>query len=276
MNIKLIALDMDGTTLRDDKTMSPKTTEVLRAAQARGIFIVPTTGRPKHMIPKPILDVGSIRYAITSNGASVFDLKDDSALYTNLMTQQEADNIMGFLTQYDLFVEAYCEGRSYTGKKSLQLIHTFKDFPQIYIDIIMQSQTFVDDLPSFLKKEKKRIEKINIPYMEPQVHAELIEKLGGMKEYAITSSFLQNLEINRASANKGEALGHLCQRLGIRAEQVMAFGDGSNDLEMLQFAGCAVAMQNAVEHLKPIADFVTCTNEQDGVAYAIEKFIDLN
>lgn len=276
MNIKLIALDMDGTVLRNDKTISPKTVEVLRAVQAHGIMIVPTTGRPKKVIPQPILDVGAIRYAITSNGASIIDLESDSILYSNIMTRQETDKIITFLAGYDIFVEAYCEGDSYTDKKSLRLIPTFKDFPPIYLEMIMKSQTFIDDMPAFIKKEEKRLEKINIPYMEPEMYTEILSKLCGMKEYAITSSFLQNIEINRATANKGEALGHLCKHLGLRAEQVMAFGDGSNDLEMLQFAGFAVAMQNAIEPLKPLASFITRSNEEDGVAYAIEKFIDLN
>jgi len=276
LDIKLIALDMDGTTLRDDKTMSQRNTKVLQAAQARGIQIVPTTGRPKKMIPKPILDVGAIRYVITSNGASVCDLEDNSILYSNLMTEQESVKLIDFLAGYNLFVEAYCEGGSYTDRKDLPLISTFKNFPQIYIDIIMESQTFVDDMPGFLKRENKRIEKVNIPYLEPEVYVELIEKLRSMKEYAITSSFLQNIEINRATANKGEALGRLCGHLGIRPEQVMAFGDGSNDFEMLKFAGCGVAMQNAIEPLKPVADFITRTNEEDGVAYAIQKFLDFN
>jgi len=275
LNIKLIALDMDGTVLRTDKTISPKTMEVLRAAQARGIHIVPTTGRPRKMIPQPILDVGSIRYAITSNGASLADLVTDSILYSNIMTRQETDHIISFLAGYNLFVEAYCEGDSYTDKENLKLIPTFKDFPPIYVEMIMRSQTFIEDMPGFIKRENKRLEKINVPYLEPGVYEEVLAKLLTMKDYAITSSFLENIEINRATANKGEALGHLCKLLGIPAEQVMAFGDGSNDLEMLQFAGFGVAMGNAIEPLRPLANYITRSNEEDGVAYAIEKFIDL-
>jgi Cof subfamily protein (haloacid dehalogenase superfamily) len=273
LDIKLIALDMDGTVLKDDKNISKKTVEALRAAQERGILIVPATGRPKKMIPERIFDVGAIRYAITSNGACVYDLAEDSVFYSNLMTEQESTKLIDFLSGYDLFVEAYCDGGSFTDEKSRRLIASFTDFPQLYIDMIMKTQTFIEDMPGFLKKGKKRVEKVNIPYMDPHIGLEVHEKLSGMKEYALTSSFLQNIEINRASANKGEALGYLCQSLGIQPEQVMAFGDGSNDIEMLQFAGMGVAMQNAIEPLKPIANFITRSNQEDGVAYAIEQFI---
>lgn len=276
MNIKLIALDMDGTVLRDDKTISNKNTEVLRAAQARGILIVPTTGRPKKMIPQPIMDVGNIRYAITSNGASVYDLKEETVLYTNTMTEQESAKLLDFLSGYNVLVEAYCDGNSYTDKKAFPLISTFKGYPQIYIDLIYESQTFIEDMPGFMKREHKQVEKVNIPYMDKAMCKDLLEKLGNMKEYALTSSFFENIEINRASSNKGDGLGHLCKQLGILPEEVMAFGDGDNDFEMIKFAGCGVVMQNAVEPLKPLADFVTLTNEEDGVAYAIEKFIPLH
>ncbi|WP_444658916.1 Cof-type HAD-IIB family hydrolase [Caproiciproducens sp. R2] len=276
MDIKLIALDMDGTVLKTDKTVSPKTVRILRAAAARGIELVPATGRMRKMIPKEMLDVGSIRYAITSNGASAVDLEKDRVIYANQMTAEESDWIIDFLMPYHVMVEAYAEGHSYIDKQHYSLLSTFRDYPPVLRDMILKYQTFVEDLPGFLKKNGLCLEKINIPFMEEDVRRELVEKLTQKKEYAITASFGNNLEINAAATSKGDALSHLSAMLGISPEQVMAFGDERNDLQMLKFAGCGVAMGNGHESVRQIADYVTLTNEEDGVAHAIEKLLDIH
>lgn len=276
MNIKLIALDMDGTALKSDKTMSPKTYKALRAAAARGILLVPSTGRMKQMIPKPMLDVGSIRYAITSNGASVIDLEEDRILYSNQMTENQTNRIIDFLMPYNVLIEAYSQGNSYVDKRHRNLLPTFLEYPKILMDLILKYQVFVEDLPKFLSDNHMCLEKIHIPFMEPDVHDELVKKLGEMKEFSITSSFNNNIEINSVSTSKGDALGHLCEMLGISAEEVMAFGDERNDLQMLEFVGCGVAMENGHESVKQIADYVTRSNDKDGIAYALEKFLDIS
>lgn len=271
MNYKLIALDMDGTALTTEKTMSPKTTRVLRAAVKRGILVVPATGRVRKLIPQPILDVGSIRYAITANGASILDLEKDTVLYENLLTEEQTNRLIDYLMGCNVLVEAYAGGDSYVDKKHLALVSTFHDYPQIYVDMILKHQTFVDDLPKFLKEGKKRVEKVNLPYMEADVRDKIWKKLSEKNEYALTSSFNNNIEINGATANKGDGLRHLCEKLGIKPEEVIAFGDETNDLDMLEFAGCGVAMQNGCEKAKQAADFVTLSNDEDGIPYALEK-----
>nr|WP_319489510.1 Cof-type HAD-IIB family hydrolase [uncultured Caproiciproducens sp.] len=275
MNIKLIALDMDGTALKSDKTMSPKTVKTLRAAAAKGIWIVPSTGRMRQMIPQPMLDVGSIRYAITSNGASVVDLEEDRILYSNQMTEDQTNQIIDFLMPYHVLVEAYSQGNSYVDKEHSGLLPTFRDYPKILMDLILKYQIFVENLPQYLKSNHMCLEKINIPFMEPDVHDELVKRLGEMKEFSITSSFNNNIEINSVSTSKGDALSHLCELLGISAGEVMAFGDERNDLQMLEFAGCGVAMANGHESVKQIADYVTRPNDEDGIAYALKKFLDI-
>jgi Cof subfamily protein (haloacid dehalogenase superfamily) len=265
---------MDGTTLQDDKNISAKNMQVLRAAQARGILIVPATGRPKKLIPEAIFNVGGIRYCVTSNGASVYDYQQNKLIYSNMMTQEESEKLIQFLSSNNLFVEAYSGGESYTDIKSKALLSGFKNFPKVYMDFILEAQTFVEDLPAFLKRENMQVEKINIPYIEPEQCVGVLEQLREMKEYTLTSSFFNNIEINHAGTSKGDALSHLCNRLGIRPEQVMAIGDGDNDMEMLKFAGCGVAMKNGIDRLKSIADYITLSNEEDGVAYAIERLID--
>ncbi len=274
MNIKLIALDMDGTVLRTDKTISDRNIEVIRKAAEKDILIVPATGRMAGMIPKQILDLGCVRYALTSNGASVVDLEKNKVVYSNLMTKQETEYIINFLSQYNILFECFAEGKSYSDLKFKDKIKDFADYPQIFKDMIMNSQNFVENIPDYMKSNDLRLEKINIPYMTEELNRELNEKLGKMKEFAITSSFLNNIEINRVSSNKGDGLSNLCKYLNIDAENVMACGDQLNDLQMLKIAGCSVAMGNGADEVKKVAKFETLTNDEDGVAYAIEKYVD--
>lgn len=271
MIIKLIALDLDGTVLRTDKTVSERNLRVIRAAVAKGIIVLPATGRMKKMIPDLFSPREGIRYAVTSNGASVLDLRDGAVLYSNRMTMEQSNRILRMLSSYGLLIEAYCDGLSYANREALEALPDY-NLPKSYYDLIMQSQIFVDDLPGFLEKRGRPLEKINLPYVPEEFREELEGRLNCMEEYGVTSSYMSNIEINAASASKGDGLRHLCKQLEISPSQVMAVGDSSNDVSMLEYAGVSVAMGNALEPVKRTAKFVTRDNDDDGVAYAVEKF----
>lgn len=271
MVIKLIALDLDGTVLRTDKTVSERNLRAIRSAVSRGIIVLPATGRMAKMVPELFSPLEGIRYAITSNGASVLDLRDGTVLYSNLMTMGQSNRILKMLSSYGLLIEAYCDGVSYANREALEELPDY-NLPKSYYDMVMKSQIFVEDLPGFIKRRNRPLEKINLPYVPEESREELEGRLECMEEYSVTSSFLSNIEINAATASKGDGLGHLCKRLEISPSQVMAVGDSSNDVSLLEYAGVSVAMGNASEPVRRVAKFVTRDNDDDGVAYAIEKF----
>ncbi|XOQ44812.1 MAG: 5-amino-6-(5-phospho-D-ribitylamino)uracil phosphatase YcsE [Clostridium sp.] len=272
MNIQLIAFDLDGTVLRDDKTISPRTLSALREAVSRGIQIVPATGRFEKMVPKEVLCLPGIRYLLTCNGARVVDLSNQSVIYSRTMTLPDALKLVRFLVSRGYFVEAYCAGVSYADSTALPALHA-AGLPEEFFRYIDASQTFVDDLLSFLERQGKPIEKFNIPYVPAEERERLKKEILALGPYSITSSGLINLEINDAAANKGDGLLNLCKKLGVGMESVMAFGDGDNDRNMLKAAGLGIAMGNAEPEIQRDADAVTATNEEDGVACAIEKYI---
>lgn len=122
-------------------------------------------------------------------------------------------------------------------------------------------------------KQKNCAEKINVFLADLSDKESLREELSSVEGLAISSSMYNNLEINAEAATKGNALLWLADHLGIPREETMAFGDGENDISMLKAAGTGVAMGNASDHVKAAADEVTLTNEQDGVAAAIQTWI---
>lgn len=271
MVIKLIALDLDGTLLKTDKTISKRNTAAIRSAVKRGILVLPATGRMVKMVPSLFNAAEGFRYAITSNGASVLDLRNSTVLYSDLMTMEQSLHILRMLSSYGLLIEAYCDGRSYANREALAELSDY-NLPKSYYDLIMNSQIFVENLTKYIERRNRPLEKINLPYVPEELRGELTARLECMEEYSVTSSYMSNIEINAAEASKGNGLRHLCKRLEISPSQVMALGDGSNDISLLEYAGCSVAMGNASDPVKRVAKFVTHANDDDGVAYAIEKF----
>ena len=223
------------------------------------------------MIPRAVRKIPGIRYAITSNGASVLDLERGAALYENLMTREESDWIVRFFVGKGYLTEAYCGGVSYANVEEFPKLLEQK-LPGDLYDYIRESQTFVENLPGFLRERGMRIEKVNVPFVPEQEMEPLRREVLASKAYAITCSGTVNLEIGAASTNKGDGLRHLCERLGVGADRVMAVGDQDNDVEMLRFAGLGVAMGNAARVALDAADEVTASNDEDGVAIAVERY----
>lgn len=272
MKIKLIAADLDGTTLRTDKTVSRRTVSAIRAARDRGCLFVPATGRIAKMMPKQLLAIPGIRYAVTSNGAAVRDFETGSVLFANLMSMESSNKIVRLISETGLLAEAYCEGLSYADRDALGRLRKLNP-PEEVLRYVLESQSFVDDLPGFIAARNVPLEKINVPYVPDEMRGGLYRKLGAMKEYCVYSSSFVNLEVNAAGCSKGNALRRLCALWNIDPSQVMAVGDSDNDASMLRLAGLSVAMGNAENGILSLADYKTETNDKDGVARAIEKFV---
>ncbi len=271
MKIKLIAVDMDGTVLRTDKTVSARTLAALQKAAGCGCIVVPASGRVACNLPKEVVSISGIRYAVTSNGASVVDLREKAPVYSDLMDAETSCRLPERLLSAGYFTEAYCGGVSYSERNALGgLIHLHP--PEILLNFILHSQIFVDGLPGYLASHGFRLEKINVPYLPREEAALLRGKLEQSGKYAVCSSAPDNVEINRAGCSKGKALKSLCGMLGVRREEVLAVGDGGNDLSMLRFAGVGVAMRNSSPGALAAADFVTAGNDEDGAALAVERF----
>ena len=270
MTIQLIAVDMDGTVLRTDKSVSPRTASALRRAAERGCTVVPASGRVAANLPQDVVSIPGVRYAVTSNGASVVDLSDRRTVFSNPMGGETPD-LLRRLLRRGFFTEAYCEGRAYSDRTAFEVLLR-RNPPEELLRFIRASQIFVDDLPGYLELHGKPVEKINIPFLSREERAALSRQLEAAGRYTLCSSLWGNLEINRAGCSKGKALERLAAMLGIRREEILAVGDGGNDVEMLRFAGVGVAMGNASPDAAAAADCATASNDDDGAALAVEKF----
>lgn len=274
MDIRLIALDMDGTTLQKDyMSISQRTRTALEAAIARGIHVVPSTGRILGQLPESVTSIPGINYAVTSNGAAVTNLNSGEVISSNYLGSGSVKKIIKTLTRRDLFCEIYHKGQSYGEWRYFDMMAERNDLSKDLITFIRTKAKKVDNVLDFTMSHASEIEKINIPLLSENNHRVLWQKFSQIHGVTLTKAIANNIEVNHRSANKGAGLKQLCRILNLEPGNVMAIGDSDNDLRMLEFAGFSVAMGNASEDVKAIANHVTLPFDEDGVAQAIEKFV---
>lgn len=271
--IGLIALDLDGTLLDSHKVLSERNYKALEAAARKGIAIVPTTGRFFSGMPKAILELPFLRYAITINGARVYDAREDAVLRQAEMPAALAVDIMTYLDGHGVAYDCYQDDWGWMTADTLAQAESFAP-DRYYLDLISRLRTPVPELKAYIGERGQGVQKVQAYFREDQtaLRGELLKTLGTrFPDTAVSSASPRNIEINSAGASKGKAMLALAEHLGLRQEQTMAFGDGLNDLSMLTMAGTGVAMANACPEALAAAPERTASCDEDGVALAIER-----
>lgn len=277
MSIKLIVTDLDGTFLNSNHiTIPQENIEAFKRAHDMGIKVAIASGRTKiltdYLTPQlPFLD-----YLITSNGACVYDLKTGKEVCSTLVNATQSVEIFDILNEYGLLYEIYFNGDCYMNSKSYSMFNADNVAPHIFA-LLKNFIKEVPDLSALLGD--KGMEKLNILTLSAKQRTEIEEKLSHIGEFSFASSFPKdecrdgNLEITHANSNKGYAVKCLAEALGLDSENVMCFGDGENDCTMLEFADYSFAMANGSEYAKKSAKFVADSNDDGGVAKAIQKYV---
>ena len=272
MAINLILSDLDGTLLRSDKSISPATYAALERAAAQGVTFVPSTGRFFAAIPPAARELPFARYYVCANGAQVYDAWEDRVLLRHEIGLEEARPVFDELDKLPVIWDCFADGGAYMDKGFYKRIDEYISDPVVN-RMVKEIRQPVEDLRAFLAQRGRSVQKIQMFFADmDRRRVELRRLAERFPEMAVASSIANNIELNAKKANKGEALRFLCRRLGLSVEQSMAFGDSSNDLSMIQAAGVGVAMGNADGELLAAADYVTDSNDNDGVAKAVEKF----
>ena len=271
-DIRLVALDLDGTVFNDKKEITPRTLAAICAACARGVAVLPATGRTASGIPTAFTSIPGVRYALTSNGASVVDLQTGEQLVNQPFKTEDALKIYDILAQGGGMMSIFIGGKSYTTRANAE--NHMDVVPENLKEYFRTTRIEVDDMHATLRKYAHEIEKYSMIYhdaAERDAAWHTVETVCPGVE--LTSSLPRNMEINAPGVTKGSGLLALAAHLGLTREQTMAVGDSGNDSAMLAAAGLGVAMGNATDDVKKIADVTTEDNNHDGVAAAIEKYV---
>ncbi|KGM98126.1 haloacid dehalogenase [Clostridium novyi A str. 4552] len=290
---KLIGIDIDGTLVKNDKTLSLKTIKTIEKARKKGIKIVLITGRPIEGLIRYTtkLNLNSDNdYGIACSGGLIQCLGNKHVLFESSITLKEFNYIYNVAKDLKITLNILSKDIILTPTLNLTTqIESFLsnismkvlDFNALKDDICINRVVYINENKKFTDHLMKIIERHNMEYTsstnyygnddlildENSLPNELI------KNFTVLKPSSGTLEIQEKGVNKGSSLKILGEKLGIKREEIIAIGDSGNDIDMIKYAGLGVAMGNAHEKVKEIADYVTYTNEEDGLAHVIEKFM---
>ena len=270
---KLIALDLDGTLLNSDKQLTPENAAALEKAASAGIEIVPATGRFYLGMPDFIRALPYVHYVIAINGAQIWDVRGKQSIQAAEIPWRRAIEIMEYLDTMPIIYDCYMDGWGWMTQALYDKAEQYA--ANIHsLDMIRNLRTPVPELKACLKERARGVQKIQIFFKDTELREKMLKKLPQeFPDLVVTTSIVNNIEINSREATKGVALKKLAAYLGIPTEQTMAFGDDTNDITMLRDAGVGVAMGNANEEVKKAADYVTLDCNNSGVAHAMQHFL---
>lgn len=275
--IQMIVTDLDGTLLYNESTLTDRTRKILELADVIGVLVVVATGRSVCQLPEAVLDTKGIRFIITSNGAVAIDLRENKKIMRTLISHENALRTLDIINGLEIphRFEINVDDHIYSERYFLEHIdemETDQSRKEGYDPHLIP----IEDAREFLTDGCKEVEKFNIFFRTVEDRNRGIELLKRYPFLSISYSLEKNIEVNDCRADKGSAIEFLAESLEICRENIIGFGDGTNDMSLLNAAGLAVATENAAHEVKEIADYVTLGNKQDGVAEVLEMLIRMD
>ena len=272
--VRMIAFDLDGTLLTTDKRLTDETRRTLEQAAEKGILLVPATGRPLTGMPAEVLGIPGVRYAVTANGARVVSTENGKILREKLISVEKARKVLDIYGEYDTLREIYYDGQGYMEAWQMEELDHYVPDPNM-AKYIRNTRKCVPDLMKKFRQENRAMDKVQAVFACAGEKEQAFHRIREIEGVVATGALSYNIEVNAGGINKGEALLWLAGELGIDREEILAFGDGANDADMIRMAGIGAAMEVSVPEVRAAADILAGSNDEDGVARAIQRFIDL-
>lgn len=268
--IKLIATDLDGTFLTDDKRISERNIRALKEAVDSGIVFVPATGRGLFTMPESVMKLDCLHYIITSNGAAIEDIKKGTTIYKKQLDSDLTRDIISYGLNLGIMVEIFIDGRAYTLNKFSRDLVGYGVNPR-FVNWLIDTRTMVENFDKIIENDTT-VENINLIFTDMRQRVEAYDHISGNYDVEVTNSIGNNLEVGAEGCSKGEALEFLARSLGITMSEVMSLGDNDNDRDMIERCGYGIAVGNADEKIKNSAKYIVSGNNCDGFAEAVYKF----
>ena len=264
---KLIALDMDGTLLNEEKRVTERTKKAIQAARDKGVTVVIATGRPIDGVTRYLeeLDMFTDKdYVLSYNGGLVLNTKSREVICKIGLLGEDVHYLYNLSKELGVNIHAFSEKNGLVTPKNSKYTEVEAEINNIKINEIDFNTIESDE--SFIKImmiDEPEILQNAVDYLPKEVY----------EKYTVVRSTPYFLEFLNKEVNKGTGVELLAKHLGIKREEIITMGDAGNDLHMIEYAGMGIAMGNAFEEVKAAANYITDTNEEDGVAKAIEKFV---
>lgn len=275
-SIRLALVDMDGTLLgKDQVRVSPRNLAALNAMHAKGIEIVPCTGRVVDMNPPQLLTLPYIRYFVSCHGARVYDRWEGRTLYEDIIPAEAAPRVLRAIEGQGLYAEIAADHTIYIEQALAEALDA-APVPAHHVWYMRDQRryTAVPSLSRHFEEHRLGIEKVNIygiPGSAQQSVFDAVTATGAIRH--TRGAAARDLEFSSKTLDKGKALAALMRELRIPYEETFAIGDSSTDYDAIRMAGIGVAMGNAPAPIQAVADAVTAPNTEDGFAQAVERFL---
>ena len=282
---KMIAIDIDGTLLNSKNELSENTKRVLKEASDRGVFVVLTSGRISKNIVNFCNQIGANKYLIAENGASIINLETGELEYSKYISKEIANKVIDVCEENSIYYMVYTQEELIVKNIKYMSLFFYKQNynPNARIKQVVAGRDYINSVDS-------NITKLMICDEDRSIYRSIINKLKEIKEIDIlpvphTSEKklivdgeekiirYSYADISAKGANKWTAVEYLANKLGIKKNEIIAIGDNINDMHMIYNAGLGVAMSNGSPYVKKVANKVAPSNDNDGVAQIVEKYV---
>lgn len=271
MAVKCIALDLDGTTLINDRSTTDKNIQAIKRAVNKGVHIVVASGRCFYSLPDFLKQLGCIEYAITSNGAAVYDYINEDCIMKSTLPYSAIEKIFELTKNINVTYEAFIDGKGFAPAEYIADPAAF-GVAQGYIDYIKQTREGTDDFKGLLYNNKYNIDSFDVIFSDKSLFKTSFELFNkSIDGVYFTSSGSDRIEISSENAGKHNGLKFVLERIGVSPDETAAFGDADNDIDMLTYVKYGFAVANASESCLKAAPRIVSKNTQSGVAMGIEE-----
>ena len=271
MKYKLLALDMDGTVLNSAKKISPRTKNAIEDLMKRGVYVVVSTGRNLAELIDYREDFSAMNYGIVISGGLIYDFFKDEPIKVHAVDEPTILKLIDFGLETRAMIHLHTIKKSVAREVDIQNMAAFG--MGIYQGMFDKICERYDDPKKYVHEHPGEVIKVNLYHRDKESRDKNFERISKLN-LSISYAEAFNLEMSPANITKASGLIELCDFLNIDIAEAVAIGDADNDREILQTAGFSVAMGNASDEIKKLADFVTLDNDNDGVAVAIEKIFN--
>ena len=285
---KLIAIDLDGTMLNSYGVVTENTKNAIKRTIQKGIDVIIASGRPIDSIKTIANEIGSKNYFIAGNGALIYDIQKDENLYENYLNKEKVLEIIKMCEENSISYNVYTDKTIISTALKYNVLYYYKENlkkaedKQTHINIVENMYEYIN------KMQEEKFLKITICDENKSVFQSIIKKLNQIENIEVldVSHMSRKLiqqgteeipieyyytEISAKNVDKWYALEFLMSKLNIKKEEIVAIGDNINDKKMIEEAGLGVAMGQSNPTIKEIANYITDSNEQEGVATILEK-----
>ena len=272
---RVLACDLDGTLLRDDKTISEETIEALESISKKGVIFLPSTGRTHKELPPALKDLSFVHYALCCNGGSVFNYLENRYIYEDTIPYDLALEVLEYAKTLPVYETVVVNGdRIAKGDENGEVCDYIK---KVAVKGILKNFTPAYDVEKAFAERHQDAQKLLLYLAENADRDQTIEDLRArFPQLLISSSGPLFIEVNIKGVDKGKALKRFCELMNIPIEESIAFGDAENDISMLMAAGMAIVMENGTPETRKYADLICPSNNDDGVRKVIEELWNEN